>query len=99
MFGEDKRRVREEDTLTVVPGYLGAYPNAFFKVEQRDLARLSDAIAALSSEADYTALMTAFGVRRSDPAFWAHSDLIFNQVEALDYPDTGVLDYSRIENR
>jgi hypothetical protein len=99
MFGENKRRLPEEDTLTVVPGYLGAYPNAFFKVDQRDLARFANAVAALSSEADYTALMTAFGVRRSDPAFWAHSDLVFDQVEGLDYSDTGVLDYSRIENR
>ena len=99
MFGEAKRRVPEEDTLTVVPGYLGAYPNAFFKVEQRDLARFADGVAALSSEADYTALMTTFGVRRSDPAFWTHSDVVFDQVEALDYSETGVLDYSRIENR
>jgi len=25
--------------------------------------------------------------------------VIFGQVESLDYPDRGVLDYSRIENR
>jgi hypothetical protein len=35
----------------------------------------------------------------SNPGFWAHSDLIFGQVESLDYPYRGVLDYSRIENR
>ena len=99
MFHEDRRRVPGEDTLTVVPGFLGAYPNAFFKVRQSDLAAFADSIARLSSESDYAALMDRYGVRRSDPAFWAHSDLIFDQVEALDYADKGILDYSRIENR
>jgi hypothetical protein len=99
MFHEDKRRVPEEDTLTVVPGFLGAYPNAFFKVRDNDLPEFADAVAKLGSESDYTALMDRYGVRRSDPGFWTHSDLLFDQVEALSYPDKGILDYSRIENR
>ncbi len=99
MFHEAKRRLPAEDTLTVVPGFLGAYPNALFKVRQKDLAQFAAAVANLSSEADFKTLMDRFGVRRSDPAFWAHSDLIYNEVEALDYSHTGVLDYSRIENR
>ena len=99
MFDEQARRVPAEDTLTVVPGFLGAYPNALFKLKQEDLPAFSDAVAHLSSEADYATLMGRWGVRRTDPAFWAHSDLIYGQVEALDYADTGVLDYSRIDNR
>jgi len=99
MFGEQKRRVPEEDTLTVVPGFLGAYPNAFFKVQQSDLSRFVDEVTRLADEAGFADLMGRFGIRRSDPGFWAHSDLIFDQVELLDYPDRGVLDYSRIENR
>ncbi len=99
MFHENKRRVPAEDTLTVVPGFLGAYPNAFFAVREQDLAEFSESIAHLSSEADYTALMTRFGVRRSDPTFWTHSDSIYSEVEALEYSNRGVLDYSRIENR
>ena len=99
MFHEQKRRVPEEDTLTVVPGFLGAYPNAFFKVQQADLPGFVDAVNRLADEPSFAELMTRFGVRRTDPGFWAHSDLIFRQVESLDYPDRGVLDYSRIENR
>jgi len=99
MFGEQKRRVPEEDTLTVVPGFLGAYPNEFFKVQQSDLPRFVDEVTRLADEANFADLMGRFGIRRSDPGFWAHSDLIFDQVESLDYPDRGVLDYSRIENR
>jgi hypothetical protein len=99
MFGEQKRRVPEEDTLTVVPGFLGAYPNAFFKVQQADLPRFVDAVTHLAAESHFADLMGSYGIRRSDPGFWVHSDLIFGQVEMLDYPDRGVLDYSRLENR
>jgi hypothetical protein len=99
MFHERNRRVPEEDTLTVVPGFLGAYPNAFFKVRQADLPRFVDAVTGLAAESSFADLMSRYGIRRSDPGFWAHSDLIFGQVELLDYPDRGVLDYSRLENR
>jgi len=99
MGDEAARRLPAEDTLTVVPGFLGAYPNAFFKLDDQDLPRFVGAMARLSDEVGYGALVDAFGVRRSDPKFWAHSDLIFDQVEALKYPERGVLDYSRVENR
>jgi hypothetical protein len=99
MFHEQERRIPEEDTLTVVPGFLGAYPNAFFKVREADLPQFVDAVTHLADEPSYANLMSRFGVRRTDPGFWAHSDVIFRQVESLDYTDRGVLDYSRIENR
>jgi hypothetical protein len=99
MFHEKNRRVPEEDTLTVVPGFLGSYPNAFFKVLQADLPRFVDAVSNLAAESNYAELMNTYGIRRSDPGFWVHSDLILRQVESLDYPDRGVLDYSRLENR
>lgn len=99
LVGEDKRRVPAEDTLTVVPGYLGAYPNAFFKLSPGQLPGFVAAVAALASEADYSALMDKYGVRRNDPDFWAHSDRVYDQVEQLDWTERGVLDYSRVENR
>ncbi len=61
MFNEQKRRVPEEDTLTVVPGFLGAYPNALFKVTSKTCRRFVDAVTRLSSEADYAALMSRYG--------------------------------------
>jgi hypothetical protein len=68
-------------------------------VRQADLPRFVDAVTRLADESNFADLMGNFGIRRSDPGFWVHSDLIFDQVEALDYADRGVLDYSRIENR
>jgi len=35
IFGENLRREPEKDTLIVVPGFLGSYPNIFFGVRQQ----------------------------------------------------------------
>jgi len=99
LFGEAGRLAPDEDTLSVVPGFLGAYPNAFFRLGERDLGQFVDAVERLGGEGDYAALVDRFGVRRSDPSFWEHSDMIFEQVRALGYADRGVLDYNRLENR
>ena len=99
MGGEAKRRVPSEDTLTVVPGFLGAYPNAFYRVTLQDLPQFVAAVSQLASESQYSAVVDRFGVRRNDPNFWAHSDLIFDQVQALSYAERGVLDFGRVENR
>jgi Fatty acid cis/trans isomerase (CTI) len=56
-------------------------------------------IEGLRNEADYSALLDRFGIRRSDERFWAVSDQVsadYRNSEALSH---GVLDYSRYENR
>ncbi len=57
------------------------------------------AISTLASEADYAALVDRFGVRRSDPAFWEHSDDLFAAFETLSPVEAGRFDYNRLENR
>ena len=60
---------------------------------------LVTAIGALKSEADYSTLLDRFGVRRSDPTFWAHSDELFEAHLRLAPVDAGRFDYNRLENR
>jgi hypothetical protein len=82
-----------------VGGLVGAYPNAFYRVDRKQLPDLVTAISTLASEADYAALVDRFGVRRSDPAFWAHSDDLFAAFETLSPVEAGRFDYNRLENR
>ena len=74
LFDEAERRLPAEDSLLVASGFIPAYPNAFFVVDAAELPRFVDRVASLGSEADYAALAIAYGVRRTDPRFWAHSD-------------------------
>jgi len=82
-----------------VPGLIGAYPNAFFRLEQSELPEFVQAVSSLKSEDDYRRLSDRFGVRRTDPNFWRFSDLLQAAEAGMSQADRGLLDYNRLENR
>lgn len=47
--------VLDENTSTVVPGFIGVYPNALYAVPRAKVAEVTAEVGALSSEADYRA--------------------------------------------
>ncbi len=99
LLGEQKRRVPEEDTLSVIPGFIGAYPNAFLVVEETDLDRFASAISSMRTEEDYARLLDDFGVRRTSSGFWQQSDAFHAAFEQNAPVDYGLFDFSRLENR
>jgi hypothetical protein len=99
IFFEDRRRLPQEDTITLVSGVLGAYPNAFWTVDEAQLPELTRRVATLTGEADYSALMDRFGMRRTNPDFWALSDQVHLAMKDRDRVSFGMLDYNRLENR
>lgn len=99
MFGEDSRRLKAEDTLTIAAGVLGAYPNIFWQVTPAEIPELVRRIEKLRSEADYAQLVDRFGVRRTDPRFWAVSDQVLDHYRQAEPVSGGVLDYNRYDNR
>lgn len=99
MFEEKERRWPEKDSITVVNGLLGAYPHGFLQVAEADLPELLNRLENLQKESHYDALMARFGVRRTHPKFWEFSDRLHQQQQAARPLDSGILDYSRLENR
>jgi len=98
LFSEQKNLVPEEDTLAVVSGFIGSYPNAYWKVAEEDLPDLVNSIAELTDEASYAALLDRYGVRRTAADFWQHSDKIIAAHEAADPVANGLPDYNRLAN-
>lgn len=99
-FLREKAQLRpQENTLTVVPGVLGAYPNAFYRVQARELPAFTEALGRIGSEADYAAFSERFAVRRTDPGFWAFSDALYAAYLREQPLYAGILDYNRLENR
>ncbi len=88
-----------ENTLTVVPGFLGAYPNVIFSVKAADLPALANAIGSMASEDNYRQLADRYAVRRTNPRFWATSDELIDAYAAWAPVEAGIFDYSRLENR
>ena len=95
LFKEQQNRIPEEDTLTLVPGFIGAYPNAFLEVDAADVETLVMAIEGLRTEADYVAMRDAWGIRRTDRQFWQRSDAFQLAHEQSSLYNSGILDYNR----
>lgn len=99
MFGESKNRLPEEDTLSVVPGFVGSYPNAFYRVQKADLSSFITSLSEMQTEDDYSNMLDTYGIRRTNPNFWAHSDDIHEVLQSANAIEFGRLDYGRLENR
>ncbi len=96
---EKSELLPEENTLTVVPGFIGAYPNAIYRSSVGDLPLLRAALAGLASESDYRKLADRFAVRRTNPQFWAASDALHEAYDAWAPLEAGLFDYNRLQNR
>ncbi|MDD5273467.1 MAG: fatty acid cis/trans isomerase, partial [Methylovulum sp.] len=99
LFKEDDRRLPDEDTLTLVPGFLGAYPNAFYRLGVHQLPNLIDTIKRLNSKGSYTDLSTRFAIRRTNPQFWSHTDMLHAAYYKSFPIEAGLFDFNRFENR
>ena len=99
LFDEADNRVPDEDDLTLVNGFIGAYPNAFWDVRSTDLSSLLKRVTALNSESDYRKLMDDFGVRRTSDQFWAFSDRLHQEYRNMAQVEAGLFDFNRLENR
>lgn len=99
IFGEADRRLPDEDSLLLTYGIVGAYPSALLQVEHRRLQDFAEQIQSLKDEKDYAYLLDQFGIRRSDPRFWAFSDALHKDYFQAEPVTAGWLDYNRLENR
>lgn len=97
LFLEKARRRPQFDDVTLVPGIIGAYPNAFWVVNETDLPQLARELSAVEGPHSYAALAARYAVRRTDARFWQESDWILNTYRNLEPIEWGVLDYSRYE--
>lgn len=99
LFKESSERAPDQDTITLVAGFLGSYPSVFWRVQEKDLPTLVGQIRGLYDEAGYRKLLDRYGVRRTAPDFWAFSDKIMAAHQQADPIENGLLDYNRLENR
>lgn len=98
MFFEKDRRDYASDTMTVIPGYLGSYPNFFFDVKLTDIDDFVTALAALTNDEDLTKVVEKYGVRRSSPRFWETADWHNAKVVRTEPVDAGQLDLNRYDD-
>lgn len=98
MFKEDSRLEPAEDTLTLVAGYTGSYPNFAFDVPVAEIEEFAGSLEAAETPAGFTALVDRWGVRRSSTRFWESFDWFNEDLRRRDPVEAGLLDLNRYEN-
>jgi len=98
MFGEDKRRVPADDTLSVVRGHFGSYPNFIFEVEAAKLSEFVEALLAMRSDADLERFVGSHGIRRTSARFWETTDWLHADLRRRDPTGAGLYDFGRYGN-
>jgi Fatty acid cis/trans isomerase (CTI) len=98
MFGEQKRLVPAEDTLTIAPGYRGSYPNFLFDVEAAEIETFAQTLAAVQNSSDFEKVAARWGVRRSSPRLWPAFDWIQEDLRRRQPTEFGLFDLDRYEN-
>jgi hypothetical protein len=95
LFQESERRLPEEDGLTLVHGFIGAYPNYFFQVNEEKVEAFVTDIAALRKAEDYDQLQIEYGVPRNASGFWPLSDKFHRMYHQQKPLSAGFFDYNR----
>jgi hypothetical protein len=95
ILGESLRLKPENDTLTLVSGFVAFYPNYFFKIKISELDSFVDENLNIKDSNDFLRLKNRFGVSRVSSDFWNVYDLLNSEYKKLDQLNFGWLDLSR----
>jgi hypothetical protein len=98
MFKEQERLEPAADTLTVVPGYLGSYPNFLFDVDVEQIEAFAQSLAAVRNASDFEQVAARWGVRRSSPRLWSTVDWIHDDFHRRQPTEFGLFDLDRYKN-
>jgi hypothetical protein len=98
MFGENDRRIPADDTLTVVRGHFGSYPNFFFEVEANATGSFVKELRAVTSDSELERFVERHGIRRTEARFWSTSDWLRDHFRRRAPTEAGVYDLGRYDN-
>jgi len=98
MFGEDKRRVPADDTMTLAHGISGSYPNFIFDVTPDEVNSFVDSVLAIRDDAAMDQLVEHYGVRRTSPRFWSTVDEIQAEYARAAPTEASLFDLDRYKN-
>jgi len=98
IFAEHLRHEPEKDTLTVVPGFIGSYPNQFFTVPKEQISTFIAHLQHTQTDAELDLFFGKYAIRRTNPEIWQTYDW-FNKKHREQAPESsGLFDISRYQN-
>jgi len=98
IFADEDQRDIANDTLTIYEGFVGVYPNFFLSVDATEIEAFAERFELADTVADYERFVQRYGIRRSNPAFWAEADWFFERFSQEEPVEHGILDLNRYRN-
>jgi hypothetical protein len=95
MFNEDHRRKAENDTLTVVKGYMGSYPNTFTIIPIDQIESAVDEYLTVNDAIDYYNMAKKYMIKRNSPDFWKEADWHYRNFLEQEPIEGGLFDMYR----
>ncbi|MCP4402406.1 MAG: isomerase, partial [bacterium] len=74
MFREERSRAVKDDTLSVIQGQIGSYPNVFLKVHIDQIEAFVDDYRHADDGVDVYCFKRKYAVGRTNPMFWDEAD-------------------------
>jgi hypothetical protein len=87
------------DTLTVVRGTEGSYPDFFFVVEPEELEDFANRYINIQTRDDYEHFVGIYGIRRTNDSFWETADWFQDEYAEQEPVQSGLFDLNRYTNR
>jgi hypothetical protein len=85
-----------KDRMDILPGFVGSYPNYFFKIHEKDLP---DFLALLSAKEQVSEeevdRFVRYGINRADPQFWQEYDWFQQRFFEEQPVEAGLFDLNR----
>ena len=95
LFGEGSRLDSSKDTIDIIPGSVGSYPNLFGVVHYKDLPDFFDLITHFDDSEHYLQKIDKYFISRSDPKFWETFDWFQTHFNRSDPLNAGLYDLNR----
>jgi Fatty acid cis/trans isomerase (CTI) len=95
ILSEESRLAPEEDTLTILEGSWGSYPNMLFSMDEDKVEYFTSQLGRIKNEEAFNDLVKVFGLSRTNPEFWETYDDISNIDQSRSGIDGGYLDLTR----
>ena len=100
IFEDEDRRDLENDTMTVIKGLEGSYPNFFYSVDLDATEPLKDGdeIISIKNRQDYEKFVANYGIRRTSNTFWQTADWFQARAREEQPVLSGIYDLNRYRN-
>jgi hypothetical protein len=92
---EDLRLDPEKDTVDILPGLFGSYPNYFFVVDEGEIDRFFTILYEYNGTDRDICRLETYGVNRAEPRFWEVYDDFQEAFSRQHKERQGIIDLNR----